>query len=147
MTDILTDTDSTEQPAAAGEWLDTRAAYTRLGISERTLYRRIASRRYLKRDKGNGTIEVWIPADEPQVGPDSVIDTDGQAQAERSLALVERVNLAVSHQVGPLLELVRDQQERLGELERENGRLQAELAAVTADRHDPKPWWRRWLAP
>ena len=66
--------------------------------------------------------------------------------------LVERVNLAVNQQIAPLLEMVRDLQDRNGELERENGRLQAELnAARTAAKapasHDARSWWRRWFAP
>jgi hypothetical protein len=138
-----------------GEWVDARTAMLRLNIAERTLHRRIASGKLQKRFRQNGQIEVWIAA-EPQVSSsDSETDTDRQDQAERALALVERVNLAVNQQVTPLLELVERQQEMIREQAERLGRLSADLELARAsltlsDKKsdtDRQPWWRRWFAP
>ena len=55
-----------------------------------------------------------------------------QEQAERALALVERVNLAVNEQVRPLIDLVERQQAQLLEQAEELGRLRSENAALQA---------------
>ena len=128
----------------------------RLNIAERTLHRRIASGKLQKRFRQNGQIEVWIAA-EPRGSPtDNESDTDRQEQAERALALVERVNLAVNQQVEPLLRELRAANETIREQTEELGRLRTELATRTPtaivsdnDSHlDLAPvrtWWQRLL--
>jgi hypothetical protein len=143
---------------AAGEWLDSRSAMLRLGIAERTLHRRVARGELRKRSRADGRLEVWVPSVEHRRASDAVTDPDRQAeQAERALALVERVNLAVGQQVAPLLDLVERQQGTIREQAEELGRLRQRLADLEA-RPDPappdsatvdvspppRPWWRFW---
>src|SRR6266851_7485866 len=61
---------SDSQPLV-GEWLSPPEAKQRLGISERTLYRRISGSRLRKRTLEDGRIEVWVAG--------RVTDTDRHA--------------------------------------------------------------------
>ena len=162
VSDILTDSDR----QAAGVWLPLRDAAARLGLSERTLHRRIRTGKLKKRATLSGRLEVWVPGptDAPaSVGRPSVADglSDADGRAERQLAAIERFNAAVSQQVGPLVDLVERQQRTIAEQAEELGRLRAELARLTvADRMadsdgraefanrlaDPHPWWAFWRA-
>lgn len=168
--DELADTDGQEQ---AGEWFSPSVAAARLGISQRTLDRRIAAGKLRRRVRPNGNTQVWLPvADSASVADrsaDRMADDGSQDQAERALALVERVNLAVTQQVQPLIELVERQQRTIADQAEELGTLKVELRLVreqlaSSTRPTPpnantsgwpagmspeptpatKPWWR-WL--
>jgi chromosome segregation ATPase len=165
MTATETVSDSDRQ-AEAGEWLDTRAAMLRLGISERTLHRRLGRGELRKRGRPGGRIEVWAPLPAGRSATEPNADIDRQAeQAERALALVERVNLAVSEQVAPLLAMVerqqstiRDQAEELGKLRQQVTDLERRLTGTDpltvgdgqgGSPPEPmtrRPWWRFWRA-
>src|SRR5918911_5012329 len=60
---------ATDRHELVGEWLSPREAQVRLGISERTLYRRIGRGQLRKHDLDDGRIEVWVTV--------SSTDTDG----------------------------------------------------------------------
>jgi hypothetical protein len=156
--------DASGQPAEpdAGEWLPVPEALRRLGIAERTLYRRL-SRGYTQKRTGlGGRLEVWV-AQTPATG--ATPDTSGHQQEEqagRALALVERFNLAVNQQVAPLLAMlndrdatIRDQAEELGRLRQQVQDLEARRMRqdVTGDasghpphpsESPPRPWWAFW---
>src|SRR5919199_4644578 len=95
-----------DRQTLVGEWLSPPEAEQRLRISERTLYRRIASGRLRKRTLDDGRIEIWVsvPATDsdsqtPGVEnghststPDYLTDSDRQQTSERALALMDRFN-------------------------------------------------------
>jgi hypothetical protein len=127
--DETADNDSQQTP---GEWLAPSVAAARLGVSQRTLDRRIASGKVTRRIRPNGTTQVWLPLSAVPTVTDEMAANDGQEQAERALALVERVNLAVNEQVRPLIDLVERQQAQLLEQAAELGRLRSENAVLQA---------------
>jgi hypothetical protein len=147
----VSDVETVTDRQLEGEWVDARTALLRLNIAERTLDRRIASGKLQKRFRQNGQIEVWIAAEPAVSVSDNESDTDRQDQAERALALVERVNLAVNQQVEPLLRELRTANETIREQAEEPGQLRAELLArtppVIESDTDRQPWWRRWFTP
>jgi hypothetical protein len=133
---------------------------SRQRVTERTIRRRIASGDLLKRERSDGKVEVWVTEDTPMTSghdtsEDSHVTPVMEANAERALALVDRVNESIQQQVGPLLQLVRDQQQQLLEFATENGQLRNELERLRAiashdvadDRHvtSKETWWHRWL--
>lgn len=150
--------------AQAGEWVALPDAMRRLAVSQRTLFRRIARGQLQRRTGPNGRVEVWLTLTDGTVTSDDSQRHDAEAeQVERGLALVERFNLAVSQQVAPLLEMVREQQavnsaqaEELGRLRERVAYLEHQLSVsvprvagdtlpVSADREaQPRPWWRFW---
>lgn len=134
ITDIPPDSDS---QTLVGEWLGPPEAEQRLGISERTLYRRIASGRLKKRTLEDGRIEVWVSGpltdtdrhehpDEnghwPVTG-DQPPDSDRQVTSERALALMDRFNAALARQVEPLVRELADTRRQLVALAEQTGRL------------------------
>ena len=104
-----------------GEWLTVRQAAIRLGVSERTLYRRVHDGTLRTRETVAGR-EVWTPLSEMAGDARPVSGTDDE---ERALVLVERFAMLTERQAGPLLE-------RLEALARENGRLQARVTELEA---------------
>ena len=58
LTDTVTVNGS--QPPA-GRWLSTHAALGQLGISERTLFRRLAAGKLRRRTLEDGRVQVWLP--------------------------------------------------------------------------------------
>jgi regulator of replication initiation timing len=118
----------------AGEWLDLRTAQLRLGVGERTIRRRVADGSLQKRHRMDGRLEVLVPltGSPPQSDSESAMDRQHE-QAERSLVLIERVQVLVAQQVEPIrLELA----EANRRLEDANARLQAlsrEAGELTAD--------------
>jgi hypothetical protein len=128
----MTVTDDSDRQAEAGEWLSVTDAMTRLRVSERTLRRHLANGRIDKRTRPDGRLEVWVsgaagatdtgqsPANDRRAGEND--------QLERSIVLVERFNLAVHDQVVPILNQLDAAHQRIADLSRENGRLEAELA-------------------
>ena len=49
------------QPSPAGHWLSTHEALGQLGISERTLFRRLAAGKLRRRTLEDGRVQVWLP--------------------------------------------------------------------------------------
>jgi hypothetical protein len=139
-----------------GAWLTSHAAQQQLGISERTLFRRIARGQLERRHRANGQVEVWVPTAEATTATaDSAPDTDRQhAQAEQALVLVDRFGQAVAQQVAPLLQEMAAMRQQLVDQAEEIGRLRAQLdrrapapaAPADTDRQTDghPPWWRRW---
>jgi regulator of replication initiation timing len=127
----------TDRQTVVGEWLGPPEAEQRLGISERTLYRRIASGRLKKRALDDGRIEVWVSGpltdadrhehadengQEPVIGGGAT-DGDRQATSERALALMDRFNAALARQVEPLVQELADTRRQLVALAEQTGRL------------------------
>jgi hypothetical protein len=124
-----------------GDWLDVRQACVRLGISERSLYRRINAGRLTRRPSQGGGIEVYVPPS--GTPPEAPPDESGALPDGDALLLVERI-------VSPFHQTLGDLIRRNAELERENGRLQARLGELERRLTPPDttaaPWWRRtWL--
>ena len=150
-----------------GAWLSPRDAQVLLGISERTLWRRLARGQYEKRPREGGLVEIWVPTARPSMTePAPVSDRQTQEESfERGLVLVDRFGQALAQQVAPLLQELAATREQLVDLAQENGRLSAENSALAArvaeleqrpatpvmvtvnDRLETpaKPWWRRLL--
>ncbi len=144
-----------------GAWLSTRDAQQALGISERTLYRRLARGQYERRVRTDGQTEVWVATAPPPV-TDTGPSRDSHAeQIERGLVLVDRFSQAVAQQTAPLLQELAATRQQLVDLAQENGRLSARVVeleqrlsvTVTVSVSDgqaaatpPRPWWARLLA-
>jgi len=144
-----------------GAWLSTRDAQQALGISERTLYRRLARAQYERRVRADGQTEVWVATAQPLV-TDAGPSRDSHAeQIERGLVLVDRFSQAVAQQTAPLLQELAATRQQLVDLAQENGRLSARVVeleqrlsvTVTVSVSDgqaaatpPRPWWARLLA-
>jgi hypothetical protein len=167
----MTVTDDSDRQAEAGEWLSVTDAMTRLRVSERTLRRHLASGRLDKRRRLGGRLEVWVPGNGDRQAS-SANDRRGadNDRIERSIALVERFNLAVHDQVVPILNQLDAAHQRIADLSRANGRLEAELvearrrlserdappAPAPVDEHgvnddiagapstEKRPWWAFW---
>jgi hypothetical protein len=135
--------------AQSGAWLPARAATAFLDIALRTLYRRVDRGEIQRRNLDGGRVEFWIPGASLDLAMDS--DTDPETsqlvaldRSDALLALLERQAELTQQQMTPLVETIR-------ELERENGRLQAELTtaqealAKVTHASNRQPWWRRWL--
>jgi hypothetical protein len=122
------DSDRRTVRAEAGEWLDVSGAMLRLGVSERTVRRQVAGGKLQHRKRPDGRLEVWV-ADhgDRQVTPATDRRAAENEQLARSIALVERFNLAVHDQVVPILSQLEAAQRLITDLARENGRLQAKL--------------------
>jgi hypothetical protein len=166
MSDPFSDAMSDTEPTQAGEWLDLRAAAMRLGVSDRTLFRRISAGKLVKRERADGRIEVWLPLTDGQTAsPDSVGHTEEQ-QAERVLAVAQRFNdavsLAVSQQLAVHVEKITELARENGELSAENTRLRERVAELetrqtasatmtdtvsvsdTSGEPPRRPWWQFW---
>lgn len=137
-----------------GEWLAPNLAAVRLGMSERTLWRRIDTGKLRKRLR-DGRAQVYVPVagrapdteDAPVAG--RVPATDGSA-----LATVTPDNQAFSLAV--IEELRRQHQETLDIIERQSGQiadLSRQLGSSETERDvlcaelllARRPWWRRWI--
>jgi hypothetical protein len=133
-----------------GEWLGPPEAEQRLGISERTLYRRIAAGRLKKRVLDDGRIEVWVSvpvtdADSHQAPSQNghsatdggfMTDSDRQHTSERALALMDRFNAALARQVEPLVQELADTRRQLVELAEQTGRLTERTEHLIAERDE-----------
>lgn len=117
-TDNLSDDD--------GEWTLKAVAARRLRITERTLDRRIAQGKLVKRVGSDGSVEVFLKHQETP--PDNMTD------ATRAMAVVERFNEALAKQTLPLVAQIREMAEEIGRLKAENEEL----------RRRQKPWWKVW---
>lgn len=139
--------------ATTGEWLTVADAATRLHCSGRTVHRKITTGELPKRTLRGGRIRVWVSeALVQQIEQDDVDDMAetssdivdaGVAIIGQQRAMIAWLNEQAREQTAPLVQ-------RIEELSRENGRLQAELDAERArqvpavDVRDARPWWRKW---
>ena len=122
------DSDRRAERAEAGEWLDVSGAMARLGVSERTIRRRVANGKLQHRKRPDGRLEVWVAGHaDRQMSPATDRRAAENDQLARSIALVERFNLAVHDQVVPILSQLEAAQRLITDLARENGRLQAKV--------------------
>jgi hypothetical protein len=152
-----------EPERIGGEWFTPSEAAVRLGISERTLWRRVNKGR-LHRRIVRGAAEVFIPSgsrtaltqsgipkdDLPDMG--AMLEVVERSERAMMKAVVEEIKRSWERDVARLAELTDTsiaQARTLGELsvklehtQSENARLTAELARA----HEPRPgWWQRWL--
>jgi hypothetical protein len=141
-----------------GEWFIPSEAATRLGISERTLWRRVNKGR-LHRRIVRGAAEVFIPAGSRTALTQSGIPTDDLPdmgamievveRSERALlkAVVEEIKRSWERDVARLAALTDTslvQSRRLGELTIRLEHEQAENARLTAELDRARqPWWQR----
>src|SRR3954454_8631179 len=58
---VMTLTDTVSH-LPSGEWVSTNQALVQLGISERTLFRRLAAGKYRRRTLDDGRIQIWLPS-------------------------------------------------------------------------------------
>lgn len=117
----------------SGQWLPRLVAKQRLGISERTLDRRLQAGQLQRRTSASGQIEVFIPATPPS--------------SDQSLTS------HLADALAPLVARNATQEQQLVALAMEVGRLRAALAAAEARLALPPPRpdsaqsrWRRLLA-
>jgi hypothetical protein len=176
LTDSTTDTD--RQPACLPhtptvtetdmdgrwQWLPPRDAQQQLGISERTLFRRIARGQLQRRHRADGQVEVCVPITRPSTPDAETVSDRQEADIERGLVLVDRFGQALAQQVTPLLQELTDTRRQLVTLAQENGRLQAErdqlaarvaaleqlgahapIARMSATPDPQQSWWTRLL--
>jgi hypothetical protein len=132
---IIDVSDTPSEPAEPqhGEWVDLRTASIRLGISERSIYRRIARKTLTGRQGMHGRAEVWIP----------------MSDASMTHASEDMVN-----RYSPLgrREMHAAYMAKIAELAEENGRLKAEnerLAHAERERRSlaeqRRPSFMRWM--
>ena len=154
-----------------GDWLPPAAAASRLGVSERTLWRLVKAGRYHKRTE-RGRAEVLVPASAPL--PDDsasagstgrTVDTGAYAKSGSLTAMPDGLAVAILEELSRQRE---DDAERLTCQAETIGRLTAELDQARARIADlerppeppanpfpqpmplppseasPPPWWRRW---
>jgi hypothetical protein len=159
----VSETSSDNDALQAGEWCDIHTAALRLGVTDRTLYRRVKTGKLAKRERPDGRTEVWLTVTERH---DTVSDTVGhteEIQAGRALAITQRFNDAVSLAVSQQLAVHVD---KIAELAEENGRLKRIIAELTErptmsetksdtvseppvtletpQQPATRPWWRFW---
>jgi hypothetical protein len=145
------DNDRQGLTAEAGAWLDTAQACAFLGITDRTLFRRV-SRGEIKRQLLPGRrSEFWIPGGTRQeTHPDMRQDEPDESLAVMSqqLALLERQGEITALQIAPLMDELTRSRQQLTEQAEEIGRLKAELdaergRAKLSDDTKRQPWWQR----
>lgn len=165
-----TDDDGRQLTSEPGAWMPILQAAERLRITDRSIRRMAAEGRLLRRLE-RGKAEVWIPESMPAVtgtdeSPDvnqDIHDDDVRTSIDdnagtmtimsQQRAMIEWVNDLAARQTAPLLDMIDARDETIQALERENGRLKAELDAEKArqvtstDVKDARPWWVRWFAP
>jgi hypothetical protein len=135
-------------PDVTGEWLSPASAASRLGISERTLWRHVNAGRYHKRIE-SGRAEVLVPIGSATGAPDNSamppMPAVPDADRQMSLALLGELRRRLDEEA--------DRQRRLTvKTERqaqEIGRLQAQLdaerrARAEAERRRARRWWEWW---
>ncbi len=108
------------------EWLRKSEAAVRLGISERTLDKRVVAGRYPKRQtRAGGPVEIAVPKGEGEL---------------RALG-VELVVATLAREVRPLTELIDRQAAEIADLAGQVAVLTYQLEVAS---HRPRPWWRLW---
>jgi len=148
-----------------GAWLSIQDAARHLSVSERTIYRKADQGKLRRRTRQDGRVEVFVPMTPPSDKSDESSDNGSQPSA---LLLVEHLTMALTRQADSFNAELAASRQRIEDLARENGRLQAENDALRA-RHSPgasnltdmppnpstepspqsepvsTPWWQRWL--
>lgn len=133
----------------------TRAeAAARLGVSERTVYRRLRAARVgpaLRR----GQLRLYAAADIDRLAHDGDPATVAvTAMADMALTpaspsasdVADRLAAVVADISAAYTAALVARDEHLADLERENAALRAAVArlSATSDTTDRRPWWRRW---
>lgn len=138
-----------ELTAEAGAWLDVAQACTHLGITERTLFRRVNRGEIQRQILPGRRSEFWIPGGTRQeVSPDTPQDEPRGMLALRDL--YEAILTSSRQEQALLIEELTRSRQQLTEQAEEIGRLKAELAAerqsqkVSDDTPDTPPYRRRW---
>jgi hypothetical protein len=129
---MLSDETSDVDGQQPGEWLDMRAAQHRLGVSERTLHRRIATGKLRRRTRLDGRLEVWLPSAPGPTLSDDMTDSVGTANHERQLAIVERFGETIRGLVEPLQRDLSEARGQVERLARENGELSERTRSMEA---------------
>ncbi len=120
-----------------GEWVDLPTASLRLGISERSIYRRITRGTLTRRTGIHGRVEVWLPVDGEE--SDASLTRQYESRARHSeqdmhAAYMERIAMQ-AEEIGRL----KAELERIANGERER-RLSAERRRLSIVR-----WIRRFF--
>lgn len=140
---------------SGGQWVSPTEAAAAMGMSVRTLCRRIASGE-LRQQREHGRVLIWLPlaatrtdvaatTDKDAISVSELAATMGQAvsalertlQEERTARQGERERARQAEQAAAMY------QERARGLEEENAKLVAQLA-LPAPAPTPRPWWQRW---
>lgn len=138
-------TDAPEQEAV-GEWLSVRDAAARLGITERSIFRRMQKGVLEKRTQLDGSVMVRLTARpaETDIEPLAVMSEDDPQQrvlADGGVILamfwfqqaLESTRVVVDN----YRSMIDERNEKVTQQAEEIGRLRAELAMRR------QPWWRR----
>lgn len=156
---MLSDERTPDTPAEPGAWLRLPDAAIRLHVNLRTVHAYVKDGRLTRRKLARGRSEVWVPdslvPEEPSES--TQMSTQGTLPTSMSqhMLLLERQGEIAAQQLAPLVEELRAMREHMAALERENGRLTAELEAARTPHVLPSaapdtaraPWWRRWFGP
>lgn len=141
------DTESDLSPVERGAWMDIVSACTALGVTERTIQRRVMRGEIQRRTVSGGRAEFWIAT--PDMSPatsDRPSDAPGGMLAllDRQEALIDHLSDLARQQQAPLLETIREQAEEIGRLKAELT-AERERRALTGDTSDTAraSWWRR----
>jgi uncharacterized protein with von Willebrand factor type A (vWA) domain len=136
MSDNVADDGGQAQP---GAWVELREACRQLGLTERSLYRRIRAGKLHSRRALSGRTEVFLPLMDGMTSSDVVADVVGPASPDRQIAILERFGETIRALVEPLQHDLREAREQIMWLARENGQLsernkqlEAALAALEA---------------
>lgn len=138
------------EPDTSGEWLPPAAAASRLGVSERTLWRHVNAGRYHKRVTA-GRAEILVPGG-TDTEPDNPATDTGLAVPDRSDAALLAVVAELKERRQQDAELIDRLTDRLTRQAEEVGQVKARLAqaeqrAVDAERRlRDRRWWnpRTW---
>ena len=131
-------------PERTGDWLPPSEAASRLGVSERTLWRRVDAGRLNKR-LVRGRAEILIPRSETDGAPETDLavpdapDHPARGDSELMLAILGELREQRGSDGQTIVRLA----ERVGQLQAENEALTARLAHLEA--RERQSWWRRWL--
>jgi excisionase family DNA binding protein len=131
------------------DWLSVEQAARALGISTKTVRRKIASGELPSRKEPTPRGERWLVQLSGQIAPSTTLDTGQNAPVQSLLVLSQGFQALQEHNTGLAQELARVQDERV-DMSRQLGRLEAELAAARTEVERLKksrPWWQRWTRP
>lgn len=137
----------------SGEWLLPATAASRLGVSERTLWRLVKAGRYHRRvvDR-KAMILVPLPdtgatPGEPPVPDTTIAPLSGSMSGVTDTAVLAIVD-ELKRQAEASLVLIAQQAETIGELRAENRALLArtEVHSAESSREPPAARWRAWGA-
>lgn len=120
---------SADHQAEPGAWQTLREAQRRLGLSERTLRRRIARGELPRRRRSDGRLEVFLPLTAELTAPaaPSAADPD---QLERQLLLLDKLGEMLRGLLEPLQHDLREARALVERLALENGMLIRENALL-----------------